>query len=54
MKNLPTYNTFEKSINNEKAILKTEKDIIELIKNDIEMVRILKIVRDLNLPDCWI
>lgn len=34
--------------------LKTERDIIELVRNDIEMVNTLKIVRDLNLPDCRI
>jgi len=34
--------------------LKTERDIIELVKNDIEMVKILKIVRELDLSDCRI
>ncbi len=31
-----------------------EKDILELIKQDEWMMRILKITRDLHLPDCWI
>lgn len=34
--------------------LKTELDIKNLIKNDSEMMRILKVARDFNLPDWWI
>ncbi|GHC65333.1 nucleotidyltransferase family protein [Ulvibacter litoralis] len=31
-----------------------ENKLIEIIENDIWMTKILKIVRDLNLNDCWI
>ncbi len=34
--------------------LKTKKDILELIKKDKWMIKILKITRDLDLPDWWI
>ncbi|WP_298531967.1 nucleotidyltransferase family protein [uncultured Algibacter sp.] len=33
---------------------KLENKLIEIIENDIWMTNILKIVRDLNLNDCWI
>ncbi len=32
----------------------TEKDILQIIKNDSWMMKILEAVRDLDLPDCWI
>ncbi len=32
----------------------SQEDIINLITQDEWMMQILKIVRDLNLPDCWI
>lgn len=36
------------------AILQNEKDIINLIQNDSEMMDILRIASKLNLPDWWI
>jgi hypothetical protein len=33
---------------------KLENKLIEIIENDIWMTNILKVVRDLNLNDCWI
>ncbi len=32
----------------------TEKEILELVKQDAWMIRILELTRDLNLPDGWI
>jgi len=37
-----------------KMKLKTKQDILNLIKKDKWMMNILKIVKDLNLPDWWI
>ncbi|NQD65955.1 nucleotidyltransferase family protein [Bacillus haikouensis] len=34
--------------------MKTEDDIIQLIKNDEWMMKILKAAQALNLPDCWV
>ncbi len=31
-----------------------EKELIELIENDILMIDILKIVRGLEVNDCWV
>ncbi|WP_117170013.1 nucleotidyltransferase family protein [Paraliobacillus sediminis] len=36
------------------AILQNEKDIINLIQNDREMMTILRTAKTLNLPDWWI
>ncbi|WP_196888455.1 nucleotidyltransferase family protein [Aureivirga sp. CE67] len=33
---------------------KLEKELIQIIENDEWMIHVLKIVRDLNLKDCWI
>lgn len=35
-------------------MVKTEQDIIKLIQDDKEMMRILKIAKKLDLPDWWI
>lgn len=32
----------------------TKEEVLDLIDEDAWMIRILKITRDLNLPDCWI
>jgi uncharacterized protein len=34
--------------------MKTEFDIIQLIKNDEWMLKIIKAVQKLDLPDCWV
>ena len=34
--------------------LRTKKNILNIIKKDKEMMRILKIVNELDLPDWWI
>ena len=33
---------------------KLEKELIEIIESDVWMTNILKVVRDINLNDCWI
>ncbi|MCA1058779.1 nucleotidyltransferase family protein [Rossellomorea aquimaris] len=35
-------------------VIQTEKDIVNLVKNDPSMMRILEIAKTLNLPDWWI
>ncbi|ALS78756.1 nucleotidyltransferase family protein [Planococcus sp. ANT_H30] len=38
----------------EKSVIKSENDIIELIRKDAWMMKLLKTVKGLNLPDSWI
>ena len=35
-------------------MIQTEKDIVNLVKNDPSMMRILEVAKTLNLPDWWI
>ncbi|WP_286168752.1 hypothetical protein [Roseburia sp. 1XD42-34] len=35
-------------------MLSTKEDIMKAIEQDVEMMTILKAVKSLDLPDCWV